>query len=354
VSELDYELSTALAEHLIRGGEESLSRAYELGREALRQGFGLFDLLTLYDGAHRELVLSAPPAEQARVAMAVANFFRELMSPFEMSFRGYREANAELKRLNADLRTAYSELQTQQMQLIQSAKMASLGELVAGVAHEINNPLSFSISHLDTARRNLNQFYSALDQAPNDAATERWERASSRLREMTQGLDRIRALVVNLRSFSRLDEGERKLVSVRECVESVLLILSHRFGDRITVKTEFGEPEKIDCFPALLNQGLMNLISNAIDAVAERGSIEIRAGQIDEQYVITVADSGSGIPEAIRDRVVNPFFTTKPVGQGTGLGLPITYSIVKKHGGTLVLRDRAGGGTEACISIPLM
>jgi two-component system NtrC family sensor kinase len=167
------------------------------------------------------------------------------------------------------------------------------------------------------------------------------------------GLERIADLVVKLRTFSRLDEGERKTVSVRECVESVMTILGHRWKDRVAVELSLGEPDQLDCFPALLNQALLNLVSNALDAMQDRGALSITTGLDGDSYSMAVADRGPGIPDELRARVLEPFFTTKPVGQGTGLGLSITYSIVRKHGGTLELRSRDGGGTIAEIRLPL-
>src|SRR5258706_935885 len=230
---------------------------------------------------------------------------------------------------------AYAELKATQARLIQSAKMASLGELVAGVAHEINNPLAFSMSHLETARRSLEQGLTQSEHTLSAQSREHLDRVDSRLREMNGGLERIRDLVVKLRTFSRLDEGQRKRVSVRESIESVLVILQHRLKDKIQIETHFGEPDVIECFPSLLNQSIMNLVSNSIDAIEGSGTVTISTGAVGDAYVIQVVDTGKGIPERFRERVLDPFFTTKPVGQGTGLGLSIAYSIVKKHGGTL-------------------
>jgi two-component system NtrC family sensor kinase len=267
--------------------------------------------------------------------------------------RKVETAKMALERSNAELKAAYTDLQTTHAQLVQSAKMASLGELVAGVAHEINNPLAFVLSHLDTVRRKLSQLEPELPAPLSDSAREKWERANERLNEIGPGLDRIRELVVKLRTFSRLDEGERKRVSIRECVESVLTILGHRLRGAIVVETDFGSPDQVDCYASLLNQAIMNLVSNAIDAMAGRGVLRISTGSQGPLYSIVVTDTGPGIPAALRERVLEPFFTTKPVGQGTGLGLSITYSIVRKHQGTMELSEPPGGGASIAIRFPI-
>jgi two-component system NtrC family sensor kinase len=259
----------------------------------------------------------------------------------------------QFRRANEELQSAYRDLQSAQGQLVQSAKMASLGELVAGIAHEVNNPLAFVRSHLDTVCRSLGEVETELGSRLSPEARNRWDRAASRLKEMNGGLTRIADLVVKLRTFSRLDEGERKTIHVHECVESVLTILGHRLKDRIRVELRLSATDRLDCFPGPLNQALMNLISNAIDAMEREGVLTITAGADGEEYTIVVADTGSGIPAHLRERVLEPFFTTKPVGQGTGLGLSITYSIIQKHGGTLELRDAPGGGTMAIVRLPV-
>ncbi len=260
---------------------------------------------------------------------------------------------AQLEQKNQELSQAYAELKSAQSQLVQSAKLASLGELVAGVAHEINNPLAFAISHLNTAKNSLTHL---LPDVTDARRMKHFEKAGSRLEEMSGGLERIRELVLKLRTFSRLDEGERKVVSPRECVESVLTILAHRTRHSIDVEATFAPPLELDCFPSMLNQAIMNLIANAIDAIDEtgkRGRLVIHGGAEGDRYLLTITDSGAGVPEALRERVFDPFFTTKEVGKGTGLGLSITYSIIKKHGGSLELLPAPGGGTQARVSLPL-
>jgi DNA-binding response OmpR family regulator len=258
-----------------------------------------------------------------------------------------------LEAKNLELSSAYRELQQTQSRLVQSAKLASLGELVAGVAHEINNPLAFAISHLQTAS---NSVAALPKEAPTLDESKHWRKARDRLGEMAGGLERIRELVLKLRTFSRLDEGERKVVSVQECLDSVLTILAHRLRHRVEVEVGLSEPANLDCYPSLLNQALLNLIANAADAVADQaqgGKLGISGGAEGGAYVLRIVDNGCGIPESLRERIFDPFFTTKEVGKGTGLGLSITYSIVKKHGGTLELYPGPAGGTVAEIRLPL-
>jgi two-component system, NtrC family, sensor kinase len=261
-------------------------------------------------------------------------------------------ANANLRRTNQDLEDAYREVKTTQAQLVQSAKMASLGELVAGIAHEINNPLSFALNHVGTTRRSLGQFRDDVLAGDRAKAEQRWQRACARLDETEVGLGRIRDLVLKLRAFSRLDEGERKVVSIAESIQSVLMILGHRLGESIRVVTRLDQVDLVDCYPALLNQVLLNLVANSIDAIDGRGTIDIETKAEQASFVIRVTDSGCGIPSHVKERIFEPFFTTKPTGEGTGLGLSIAYSIIKKHGGTLELDPGPAGGTMATIRIP--
>jgi two-component system NtrC family sensor kinase len=167
----------------------------------------------------------------------------------------------------------------------------------------------------------------------------------------------MKELVLKLRTFARLDEGERKHASMSESVGSVLTILRHRLGDRIVVDTRFGEPDLVECYPLLLNQAVLNLLTNAIEAIQAaggQGAITISTGARDGTFEVLVSDSGCGIPDAVRARVFDPFFTTKPIGQGTGLGLSITYAIAERHGGRVELSPRPGGGTVAAFRFPLV
>ena len=331
----------AMIEALSSGADDFISKSNEL--EVLKARVRAQLRRKQFEDEHRsvreKLLRSQIEAAEARAARELAETRAKLVE--------------ELEKKNQELTLAYRDLQTAQSQLVQSAKLASLGELVAGVAHEINNPLAFVISHLGTVRRSVGKVDESVRRALEADSVQVWQRALDRLGEMDVGLQRMRDLVLKLRTFSRLDEGERKEVSIRECVESLLTILGHRFKDRIQIETRFGEPDSIECYPGLLTQAIMNLVANAIDAIEGNGKITITTGMHGDLYRISVADTGTGIPEAVRHKILDPFFTTKPVGQGTGLGLSITYSIVRKHSGSLEFHDRDGAGTEACIQFPL-
>lgn len=258
----------------------------------------------------------------------------------------------ELDERRRKLEQTLAELTATQTQLIQSAKMAALGELVAGVAHEINNPLAFVMSHLKTIQTGLDCLGSAITAALSPEQLPIWEKSLKRFLQMNGGLERISDLVVQLRTFSRLDEGVRQTIDIRECIDSVLMILGHRIGDEVQVSVTVDGPESVECFPGPLNLAILNLVANAIDALEGRGKIDILTGVQDGQFVLSVVDDGVGIPAEILDRIFEPFFTTKPVGHGTGLGLSISYSIAKRHGGTLLAKS-SGGTTEMTVQFPL-
>ncbi|GJD95500.1 response regulator [Methylobacterium iners] len=253
-----------------------------------------------------------------------------------------------LEQANRDLATANRKLTDAQAKLVQAAKMASLGELVAGIAHEINNPLAFILAHQGTIERLLGEI-----PLPEEATAQRAvAKCRDRVGSMRMGLTRIQDLVLNLRKFSRLDEGERTLVNVPEAIETVLALIQHKLGDRVTVATDFAGRPEINCTPALLNQVVMNILGNAADAMTEGGTITIATVSTAETDWIRISDTGPGIPEGLREKVFEPFFTTKPVGAGTGLGLAIAYSVVQAHSGSLTVEAADGGGACFVIGIP--
>jgi two-component system, NtrC family, sensor kinase len=264
----------------------------------------------------------------------------------------------ELLQANHHLEEANRRLKETQVQLIQNEKMASLGQLVAGIAHEINNPLAFVVNNLFIVESGLDGLGPEMEAHLTEASLKKLQRARARLGEMREGLNRVKELVRDLRTFSRLDEAEFSNVDVVETIEAVLTLLKHKMNGLIHVEKKYGPQRTLVCYAGRLHQVLMNLIGNAVDAVASRGggkegTIFIATSQTHESFVISVRDTGVGIPEAIRSKIFDPFFTTKPVGQGTGLGLAISYGIVQDHGGSIEVHSEEGVGAEFMIKIPL-
>lgn len=248
----------------------------------------------------------------------------------------------------AALAAANARLQETQAQLVQSAKMASLGELVAGIAHEINNPLAFILAHQSTVERAVE----GARTAEGDDRDVRLAKATDRLGSMRTGLLRIQDLVIKLRRFSRLDDESTEL-DVPEAIDAVLALLAPKLSE-ISVERDYAAPPILTCSPALINQVVMNLVANAADAVSEStGAIRIATTLTKGQYRIAVGDNGPGIADAVAERVFEPFFTTKPVGAGTGLGLAIAYGIVQAQGGSIQIGKSAAGGAEFTIMIPV-
>jgi PAS domain S-box-containing protein len=299
-----------------------------------------------------------------------------------------QESEARERSKALQLEIAINKLKTTQAQLVQNEKMVSLGQLVAGVAHEINNPVSFIHGNLSPARGytlDLLELIKVYQQHYPHPAAEVLKKIDDIdlgyvaedlpkvFNSMQVGTDRIVEIVKSLRNFSRLDEADKKSVDIHEGIESSLMILQNRLKSHssrpgIQVVKDYRELPKVECFPGQLNQVFMNILINAIDALEERdkqrepaecdrhpSTITIRTYLAAAQKVgVSIADNGQGIPESVSSRLFDPFFTTKPVGKGTGLGLSISYSIiVDRHGGKLNCISALGQGAEFAIEIPV-
>jgi len=258
----------------------------------------------------------------------------------------------KLVKANHDLQDANRKLKETQVHLIQNEKMASLGQLVAGIAHEINNPLAFVVNNLFIVENALDGLRSDIEPHLAEPARQNFGKVLVRLGEMKEGLDRVKELVLDLRTFSRLDEGELKTVDVIDTIDAVLLLLKHRMNGSIQVEKNLAATRLLHCHGGRLHQVLMNLIGNAVDAIAGEGTIFITTSQTPQLFLISVRDTGAGIPEGIRSKIIDPFFTTKQVGKGTGLGLAISYGIVQDHGGSIEVQSEEGAGTEFIVKIP--
>jgi len=284
----------------------------------------------------------------------------------------YNQLQDQVKLLDA----AFRELKTTQTHLVQSEKMSSLGQMVAGVAHEINNPVNFIYANLTYVNEyaenllSLIELYEEKYPEPLPEIVEEIEEIELEyikedlphiLQSMKMGAERIRQIVVSLRHFSRLDEAERKEVDIHQGIDSTILLLQHRLTETISVVKKYGKLPLVECYASQLNQVFMNLISNALDAISneenKEGEVAIKtevfSGKKGEMVRIAIADSGPGIPENIKNKIFDPFFTTKPVGKGTGLGLAIAYQIVTEvHGGEISINSTAKGA-EFVIEIPI-
>lgn len=289
---------------------------------------------------------------------------RELM----LTARSYR---ADLECQNVELAARKAQLERLQAQIIHSEKMAGLGQLAAGVAHELNNPAGFIYGNMDLIRGYLGRLELMLsifervklpEAEAAELATTRKEIGydsllpdlRSMIADCVEGAERIRDVVKNLRLFSRLDDGEFKSVDLHENIDSTIRLLSGYYGSgRIQLVREYGELPHVNCYAGQLNQVWTNLLVNAAQAIKQSGEVKISSRVTGEFAVVTISDTGSGIePEHLR-RIFDPFFTTKPVGEGTGLGLSISYGIIKKHGGTIETSSVVGAGTSFRVSIPI-
>ncbi|MBW4538025.1 MAG: GAF domain-containing protein [Myxacorys chilensis ATA2-1-KO14] len=282
-----------------------------------------------------------------------------------------------------ELAQALAELKDSQLRLIQGEKMASLGQLVAGVAHEINNPVNFisgNLGHLDEYFQTILELIDLYQKhVPNPSIEIQdliddfdldFVRQDSLklLRSMQSGAERICEIVLSLRNFSRLDEAQRKFVNIHDGIDSTLLILQHRLNSTsarpaIQIIKQYGELPLVECYPAQLNQVIMNILSNGIDALEESitarnnitPTIQIRTTVVNTSRIsIRIKDNGIGLLDRVRSRIFDPFFTTKPVGKGTGLGLSISYQIITEgHNGDLKCASQPNRGTEFAIEIPI-
>jgi len=281
---------------------------------------------------------------------------RALQQELEQTSHGLVALSSELEQRveerTAGVLEANRKLKETQMHLIQAEKMASLGQLVAGIAHEINNPLAFVLNNLHSVEGWLEQLARAEGERLGEPSRARLAKAGDRLRTARTGLDRMKELVRSLRTFSRLDEGEFKSVDIPESIDSVLMFLEHRMTDRLRVEKRYGPERTLNCYAGRLNQVFMNVLANAVEAIEGEGTITIRTAVEDGMFCISIRDTGAGIPKEIQSRIFDPFFTTKPVGQGTGLGLAISYGIVQAHQGSIEAVGEPGQGGEFRIRIP--
>lgn len=323
-----------------------------------------------------------------RIHLQLQDLTKQLAEKNALLAQSNQTLEEQVHERTAELTTALEKLRASQLELVQQEKMSSLGQLVAGVAHEINNPVNFIYGNLKHASTYVEDVLKALalyqDAYPNATPTIQdfiddvdldfvSEDLPKVLDSMNVGAERIRNIVAALRTFSRMDEAEYKAVDIHAGLDSTLMILQHRLKPKpdapaIEVTKQYDAVPLVSCYAGQLNQVFMNVLSNAIDALEEGNEgrtqqelkdhpnhITIRTSVVDTNWVqIAIADNGAGIPKPIQDRIFEPFFTTKPIGRGTGMGLSISYQIiVEQHQGRFECVSSSERGTEFVIQIPI-
>ena len=305
--------------------------------------------------------------DKYRYAIAVGLVFVSLLMVFTVFTL---KLNDKLNRSNFALEKTYRELKAAQSQMLQNDKMASIGQLAAGVAHEINNPAGFILSNLNSLRKHVvrvNEYLTfqgeALAGLP-PAETALLEEKKKNLKidyvikdmgsiidESNEGMERIKNIVKDLKNFSHVDEAEVKFTDINAGIESTINIAWNELKYKAVLIKEFADLPPLQCNPGQINQVILNLLVNAAHAIEKQGEITIRTWFDTESLYISIADTGHGIPPDILGRLFEPFFTTKEVGKGTGLGLSIAYDIVKKHNGDISVESEDGKG--ACFTVRL-
>ena len=285
----------------------------------------------------------------------------------------------KVKKRTEELELTLHNLQNTQTQLVNQEKMASLGQLTAGIAHEINNPINFVSSNIAPLKRDIKDLLDVVEVYRNKGVVEFSESSKKDiqvkeqevefdyvlkeidqlLRGMEDGAKRTVEIVKGLRLFSRVDEQDVKKVDIHDGINSTLVLLSSSMNGKIKIKRQYGSLPMVECFPGKINQVFMNIITNSIHALLDdlnrnaEPEITIRTKKNEKTITIEIEDNGPGMPDKVKQRIFEPFFTTKAVGKGTGLGLSIVYTIIENHRGTLEVRSREGKGTNFIITLPI-
>jgi len=312
------------------------------------------------------------------LAGAVVGFVRFRTRQLEQTQRRLEEKvderTEEVNKKNEALELTLDELKEAQTQLVEQEKMASLGQLTAGVAHEINNPITFVSGNITPLKRDISEMMEILKGYEDEVKAQGLETQFNRITELkdeldytflieeikqllegiSEGAERTAEIVRGLRNFSRLDEDVLKLANVNQGIESTLLLLRSELKDRVEIVKDMPEMPDIMCYPGKLNGVYMNILTNARQAIEGKGKIYITTRHLGNKVTISIRDTGPGMPEEVQKRIFEPFFTTKDVGFGTGLGLSITYGAIELHKGKISVNSVMGEGTEFLIEIPLL
>ena len=332
----------------------------------------LVDLFSLV--SQRNLVLKTLNAELSQAKSNLANSYAQLEVRVVERTRKLKQANEALEREQKALSASLVQVQQTQAQLLQSEKMAAVGQLAAGVAHEINNPIGFITSNFSSLNTYVGSLFSLLDvyarleselpvEHPARLAVVRAreqveldylrEDIPSLLRESSEGLSRVKRIVSDLRDISSIDASEWVQADVNYGLESALNVLGNELKSKAYIVKEFAELPPVHCIPAQLNQVFVNLLVNAAQAIEGKGVITLRTRATDDEVEVEVSDTGQGMSEAVQKRIFEPFYTTKPVGSGTGLGLSVAWDIIKRHGGRIEVKSSPGEGSAFTLHLPI-
>jgi signal transduction histidine kinase len=283
-----------------------------------------------------------------------------------------KKRTKELSIKNVQLEHAYVELKEAQLLLVHKEKMSSLGQLTAGLAHELNNPINFiygNLAHLKNYSGDLIKIIKSFEEFNDSFAPEVLEKINQTkdnldfkfiaedlpmlIKSCQDGAERCKQIIIDLKNFSRLDEAFIKEVDIHEGIDSTLNILHHKIKNKVNIHKEYGNIPKFSCYAGQLNQVFMNIIDNSLHALKEKGDLYIKTYTENDNVVIIIKDNGSGISKEYLSKIFDPFFTTKPVGEGTGLGLSISYKIIRKHNGNIEVESEEGEGTKFTITLPI-
>jgi len=303
----------------------------------------------------------------------LAAAFNKMVTDLEKAREERNKANHDLAIANDALNQTVSDLKATQDQLIQAEKMASLGQLTAGIAHEINNPINFVSANIQPLKDDLKDILEIVavyekvikEHLPEKEANEvqqirekikidtTLKEVNDLLKGMEEGAKRTSEIVKGLRNFSRLDQNVFLSANINESLDSCLVLLHNSYKNRIKIERQFGTIPEVDCLPGQINQVFMNILSNAIQAIPDEGTIFVKTWHVDGMVKISIRDTGTGMTEDVQKKIFDPFFTTKGVGKGTGLGMSISFGIIQKHNGKIELFSKPGAGTEFVVTIPV-
>ena len=358
----------------LQAGSSAADAASQAAATVSRSGDVMLEALNTLYGKIGEQTVAVMQANQALEHEQAA--LRELNEQLEQRVRqrtvALEGANRQLKQNNIELKQVNEKLASTQSQLLQSEKMASVGQLAAGVAHEINNPIGFVNSNLATLEKyiaDLNVVLLAYAQAEPRLTADALAGVAEvkrrvdlpyllddipkLLTESQDGLSRVKRIIQDLRNFSHVDEAVWRATSLESCMDSALNVASNEIKYKAEVVKEYAGLPEVECMPAQISQVFLNLLVNAAQAIDSKGTITIRSGVQGEEVWVEVADTGKGIAAENVGKIFDPFFTTKPVGQGTGLGLSVSYGIVQKHGGRIEVNSVQGTGTVMRVLLPM-